>query len=133
MLGAVIPALERDGLALVLIGSTDRRVIDANAVLPRISGLPEAMLRERRLALLTCAESDPDQLGKLYAAIAAGSELRGEICWCRADGARFWFGFTVIPLGEVAGEGPAVLLMGRDITHRRRREREEATVTAVLA
>lgn len=130
MLGAVIPALERDGLALVVIASPDRRVIDANAVLRRVSGFPEAMLRERGLALLACPESDPGTLARLDAAIAAGSELRDEICWARADGTRLWFGFTVIPLGAVAG--PAVLFMGRDITERRRREREDATIQAVL-
>ena len=129
----VFQGLERDGLALAIIACTDRRVIDSNAILPRISGLPKAMLRERGLAPLACAESDPHELAKLDAAIAAGSDLRGEICWKRADGTPFWFGFTVIPLGEVSGEGPAVLLMGRDITDRRRREREGATVMAVLA
>lgn len=132
MLGAAIPALERDGLALVVIASPDRRVIDANAVLARVSGFPEAMLRERGLALLACPESDPATLARLDAAIAAGAELRDEICWVRADGTRFWFGFTVIPLGAVAGTGPAVLLMGRDITERRRRAREDATIQAVL-
>jgi PAS domain S-box-containing protein len=132
MLGAVMPALERDGLALMLIASTGR-VIDANAVLARLAGLPERMLREQGLAPLACAESDPGELARLDAAIATGSELRGEICWARADGSRFWFGFTVIPVGELAGEGPAVLFMGRDITERRRRAREEATIQAVLA
>ncbi|WP_333671019.1 PAS domain S-box protein [Elioraea tepidiphila] len=132
MLDAVIPALERDGLALVVIASTDRRVIDANAVLARVSGFAEAMLRERGLALLACPDSDPATLARLDAAIAAGSELRDEICWARADGTRFWFGFTVIPLGAIAGGGPAVLFMGRDITERRRRDREDATIQAVL-
>lgn len=133
MLDAVIPALERDGLALVLIGSTDRRVIDANAVLARLSRFDAATLRKQGFGLLACADTDAGQLAALDAAIATGSDLRGEICWARADGTRFWFGFTVIPLGAVADAGPAVLLMGRDITDRRRRAREEATIKAVLA
>ncbi|TQF83781.1 PAS domain S-box protein [Elioraea sp. Yellowstone] len=133
MLEVALPALERDGLALALIACADRRVIASNAVLSQLSGHPAALLRERGLGLLVTSETEPATLAALDRAIAAGSELRGEICWARADGSRFWFGFTVIPLGAVADAGPSVLLMGRDITERRRRAREEATVQAVLA
>ncbi|WP_439578215.1 PAS domain-containing protein [Elioraea sp.] len=132
MLGLAIPALERDGLALVLISSTDRRVIDTNAVLSRISGHPDALIRARGLDLFGCPDTDPVQSAALDAAIAGGKELHGELCWVRADATRFWFGFTVIPVGDVASGVPAVLFMGRDITERRRRDREEATIQAVL-
>lgn len=133
MLGSAIPALEHDGLALVLVSSTDRRVLDANAVLARVSGYPDALIRARGLDLFRCAETDPAQAAALDAAIGAGAELHGELCWARADATRFWFGFTVIPMGELGAAGPAVLFMGRDITERRRRAREEATIQAVLA
>ncbi|MFQ3622609.1 MAG: PAS domain-containing protein, partial [Acetobacteraceae bacterium] len=133
ILGGIVPALERDGLALLILSSADRRVIDANAVLARVSGFPEATVRALGLAALTCPETDGETLARLEAAIVSGGELRDEIRLGRADGTSFWFGFSVIPLGDMEGVGPAVLLMGRDITARRRLEREEATITAVLA
>ncbi len=133
ILERVVPALERDGLALLVLASADRRVIDANAVLARASGFSEEAIRARGLAVLTCPETDEETLARLESAIAGGVELRDEIRLGRADGTSFWFGFSVIPLGALDGVGPAVLLMGRDITARHRLEREEATIKSVLA
>lgn len=129
----VVTALEEDGLALALLSCRDRRIIEMNVVLSRLSGHSESRLLECGLDGLAGAATDPAAQAALDAAIAAGSELRSEICWSRADGTAFWFGFSVVPIGDVDHLGPAVVLMGRDITERRRASRQDAMTQAVLA
>lgn len=129
----VLDALEGDDLALALLRCGDRRILEMNAVLARLSGHPEATLLKRGLACLAGAATEPAAQAALESAIATGTELHGEICWSRADGSAFWFGFTIVPVGEIDRLGGAVVLMGRDITERRRASRQETMTQAVLA
>jgi PAS domain S-box-containing protein len=129
----VMTALEEDGLALALLRCRDRGIIEMNGVLARLSGHPEALLLERGLDCLAGAATDPAAQAALDAAVASGAELRSEICWSRSDGTAFWFGFSIVPVGDVNHLGPAVVLIGRDITERRRASRQDAMTQAVLA
>jgi PAS domain S-box-containing protein len=129
----VAAALEDDGLAVVLLRCRDRSIIEMNGVLSRLSGHSESRLRGHGLDCLTGAATEPTAQAALDAAITAGTKLYSEICWSRADGPAFWFGFSVVPVGAIDHLGPAVVLIGRDITERRRASRQDAMTQAVLA
>lgn len=129
----VAAALEEDGLALALLRCRDRSIIGMNGVLARLSGHSEALLLDQGLGCLNGAATDPAAKASLDAAIGAGTKLQSEICWSRADGTAFWFGFSVVPAGAIDDLGAAVVLIGHDTTERRRASRQEAMTQAVLA
>jgi PAS domain S-box-containing protein len=129
----VSAALEEDGLALALLRCRDRSIIGMNTVLPKLSGHSESLLLRQGVACLAGAATDAAARASLDAAIGAGTGLQGEICWSRADGTPFWFGFSVVPAGAIDEFGAAVVLIGRDITERRRASRQDAMTQAVLA
>jgi PAS domain S-box-containing protein len=129
----VAAALEEDGLALALLRCRDRSIIGMNGVLPNLSGHSESLLLQHGLACLAGAVTDTAARDSLDAAIGAGTRLQSEICWSRADGTAFWFGFSVVPAGAIDELGAAVVLIGRDITDRRRASRQDAMTQAVLA
>src|SRR5579883_337702 len=116
------------------------RLVSANPAAERISGYPLAELVKLTARALIAAE-DFDRTIQDFARTVAGQSCTDEIAIVHKDGHRIDVSFTLIPVfkdGKVAG----VYGVGKDISERRRTERErdellvrehEARVRAVAA
>ena len=66
-------------------------------------------------------------------AVHAGKTLRGEIELLSRDKRSIWFGFTMMPVVDPATHRLHCVMLGRDITAKRREEREQAMLQGLLA
>lgn len=132
MLRPLLRALERARLALLVLRCRDGRVVFANAVTADLVGERRAALGDRTIAELIAAEAPAAARSALLAAVAAGDDWHGTLPLARAGGGNVVLALSVVPLGDEFG-GPAVLLLGRDVTEEERHAREEARLNRVLA
>ena len=132
VLRSLLRALERARLALLVLRCGDGRVVFANAVFAECAGLDRAKLAGSRLSDLIAAETPAPSREAFTAAVAAGSDWHGTVSLAQPSGGTVVLALSLVPLDDEFG-GPAVLLVGRDVTEEERHAREETRLNRLLA
>ena len=125
-------ALEHsDNIVLVLEDQDDvLRIIAANKEAQRATGYPAEQLIGQPFSTLL-KDADPAALESVCAAVREGRPQRAELRCVTRMGQPFWFGMHIIPEDKQAA-GRFVVL-GHDITEKRRIEAQEKAVQSLLA
>ena len=100
-----------------------RLVLYVNEAFCELTGYAREEVIGRSLHLLRGADSDPDTLARLRAAMDAGAPLRVELRNYRKDGTPFWADLSAVPVPDPTGRISHWLLIQRDIDRRRSAER----------
>jgi PAS domain S-box-containing protein len=121
------------GTGEILIGlDLEGTITHANAAAERALGAPPGALVGCPLDDLAVLDAPVD--GASLAALArTAGDYAGDVWIRRGDGARFPAQIRISPVCDAAGETVAMVLVGRDVSERREREREIASRTEELA
>jgi diguanylate cyclase (GGDEF)-like protein/PAS domain S-box-containing protein len=92
-----------------------------NASFEALTGFNADALSSTGLEFLHGAETDPQSILRLRAAVAEGSELRLAMLSYRMDGRHFWNLLHIIPLRDGNGASTHYIGMLNDVTEERRR------------
>ncbi|MBS0338354.1 MAG: EAL domain-containing protein [Proteobacteria bacterium] len=94
-------------------------VLYANPAYERLSGRPLAEVIGRPCDFMTDADTDPQSLAELHAALAEGCDTRIEMQCRRADGEPFWTNLHLAPVREPHGQISHWVVIQQDVTARR--------------
>lgn len=102
-----------------------QRILYVNRALATNHGYdgPEALIG-KSVAVLLDAVPEPQQCKEMCRALRDNDQARFEVEFRRRDGGRFLAGFTTIPLYDEHGAVTHYVLLGADITLKRKSERE---------
>ncbi|THE66555.1 PAS domain S-box protein [Salinadaptatus halalkaliphilus] len=116
-------ALEDAGHATMV---TDREgtIVDANATMTTLSGYDRDELLGATPALLGSGEHDRAFYRDLWETILEGDVWTGEVHNERPDGSQYVIDQTIAPITDEAGTIEGFIAINRDITDRKKRERE---------
>ena len=121
------------GTGEILIGlDLDGMITHANAAAERALGAPPGALVGCPLDELAVVDAPVDGTSLVALARTAG-DYAGDVWVRRGDGSRFLAQVRISHVSGAAGETVAMVLVGRDVSERREREREIASRTEELA
>jgi PAS domain S-box-containing protein len=99
-----VPTAALSGLPLALVLTNpdfaDNPIVYANAAFTRLTGYPIEAAVGRNCRFLQGPDTEPDRVGRIRAAIAAGEDIAIEITNHRADGSAFLNRLTITPVTE---------------------------------
>ena len=99
---------------------TVREIVFANDAFVRITGYKREEVLGRQMDFLRGAQTDPDELARLIAALDSFEPAHAEIINYRKDGTPYWVEIDVTPVG-FKGEGHShYVMIERDVSERRR-------------
>ena len=131
----VLDALDRAGNIVAVLelapGAADLHVVTANGVLAAALGRAVAQIEGAPADFLR--DAGPEGAARLAAAVAAGTPLQDELRCRTPDGREVWIGMHLMPAADAAGTSRRFVLLGRDITERRRRAAADQAMQALLA
>lgn len=110
----------------------DNPVVYVNEELERLTGRSREEILGRNARMFQCAETDPETVARLRAAIDAGEPVSVQILNERADGSRWYNALDVTPIHGPDGTVEYFLGFQRDVTERREREARLAVLDRVL-
>jgi len=93
------------GVAIADMRQPDEPLIYVNKAFTLITGYSKDLAVGYNCRFLQGPETDPKELERIRAAIAAGHPYRGEIINYRLDGSRFWNRLTLYPVGRAGSTG----------------------------
>ena len=108
-------------------------IVDANKTQIRILGYPRHEMIGMSLWGLHAPGTCVTTQRSMDDAVYTGKVLRGEIELLSRDKRPIWFGFTMMPVVDPATNRLHSVMLGRDITAKRREEREHAMLQGLLA
>lgn len=119
--------------AIVLITDQAGNIEYANPKFTEVTGYTFDEVRGRNPRLLKSGETRPDEYRRLWGALQAGGEWRGEFHNCRKDGTLYWEAAVISALRDADGAITHFLAVKEDITERKRLQREVETRNRELA
>ncbi len=130
----VVAALDLiDDIILVLAPGADGPcVLDVNETFTRVAGHSAEAMRGRPFAALAGKHTLPETLAEIARSVAEIRGLRTEVALATSAGATFWLGFHMTPVLPLPGERGHFVLVGKDITERRRRSVADHAIQALL-
>ena len=108
----------------VLITDAQRRITYANTAFERISGYSEAEVLGLEPTFMYGAETDPETLEKLRAALLHGETFTCTLMNYRKDGTAFWNELSITPVYDAQGQLTQFVGGIRDVTQERLVEQE---------
>ena len=96
-----------------------RRILYVNAAFERVTGYAPDEVIGGTPRILLGPESDPGEIARIRAALAAGQPVRGELINYRKDGTPFWKELQISPVRDDSGRLTHWIDVQRDITHRK--------------
>ena len=108
-------------------------IVEANKTHIRLLGYPRNEMIGMSLWALHGSATCVNTQKAMDDAVHAGKTLRGEIELLSRDKRSIWFGFTMMPVVDPATHRLHCVMLGRDITAKRREEREQAMLQGLLA
>jgi diguanylate cyclase (GGDEF)-like protein/PAS domain S-box-containing protein len=108
----------------VLITDAQRRITYANTAFERISGYSEAEVLGLEPTFMYGAETDPETLEKLRAALLRGETFTCTLMNYRKDGTSFWNELSTTPVYDAQGQLTQFVGVIRDVTQERLVEQE---------
>ena len=122
---ATIPLHAPPDISLgVLLAGPNRQITYTNEGFMRLTGYAESELLGKSCSLLQGPETDPATVEKLNAALRGDGYFDGEILNYRKDGTIFWNALLISPLCDQDGTRTGFIGILRDISERKRRERD---------
>lgn len=111
-------ALEASSNGKIIINSNeaDMPVIYGNMAFFDMSGYTEADVLHKRCTFLVGADTDPQAIENIYAAIMNKGEFRGEMLCYRKNGTTFWCYITIAPVLDEKNELMYYIANLNDIT-----------------
>jgi PAS domain S-box-containing protein len=109
------------------------RIVFANEGVTRLTGWSLAEVLGKTPRLLQTPETDPATLEQIRAALCAWRPVRAELLNRRRDGSLFWVELEITPLADAGGWFTHWVSVLRDVSERRRREREAQAAATRLA
>ncbi|WP_435064066.1 PAS domain S-box protein [Halobaculum sp. EA56] len=127
-------ALDAAELGVVITDPTreDNPVVYVNDRFEEMTGYDESEVVGRNCRFLQGAETDPETVAEIRAAVDAGEPISTEIRNYDADGELFWNQLNVFPIHDENGEVTEFVGFQRDVTERKRREERLRASTARL-
>lgn len=101
------------------------RIRYVNRAFERITGYEPARARERGLDLLVGPQTDRSALKRFYQAARGHRPAKEELVVQRKDGSSCWVEMTVAPVEEAVDPVRHVVMIQREVTERKKRERFE--------
>jgi PAS domain S-box-containing protein len=117
---------------MVLITDRQGRIEYANPKLTQVTGYTLAELLGHNPRLLKSGATSPEEYRRLWQAITAGKEWRGELLNRRKDGTPFWVAVAISPLRDAGGTATHFVAVEEDITDRKREAEAQARWTRQL-
>src|SRR5690606_2370164 len=102
----------------------DGRIVYVNRAFEKLFGYRLPEIRGRPASLLSSGQHRPDFFTRMWSALRAGQPFTGEVINRRADGALCTVDLTITPLPGDQTIPTRYLAVARDITNRKRVERE---------
>lgn len=144
--GAMFMALERSGLALLIVAADapDHPIVFANAAFSQLTGYSAEEVAGRNCRLLQGPDTDRPTLDRIRDAIRAGRPVEAQILNYRKDGTSFWNNLNIMPVTDDAGSLAYFVATLSDVTsahvpgaawrheHDRRMEATNAALQATL-
>jgi len=106
----------------VLICDEERRIVYTNAGFERLTGYTAAEVLGKTCRILQGAETSPETIAAVRAALHAGQPFEGEILNYRKDGVPFWNDLSITPVRDEQGRLVRFIGIQRDVTPRKRAE-----------
>jgi PAS domain S-box-containing protein len=134
----VADALDQSDDIVVILertGSTADGILVAgtNDAFCRMSGYSSDVVIGRPFLMLADEAGDPAVQQAVVTAVANATSLHTELLCKRRDGSTFWFGFHIMPTGELTEFGSFSVVLGRDITARLKAGEEQKAMQELLA
>ena len=117
---------------MVLITDREGRIEYANPKLSQVTGYASAELLGQNPRLLRSGTMAPEEYRRLWGAITAGEEWRGELLNRRKDGTLFWVAAAISPLRDPSGAVTHFVAVEEEITDRKRAAEAQARRTQQL-
>ncbi len=119
--------------AIVVITDRSGRIEYVNRKFTEVTGYSFAEVKGENPRLLKSGETAPDEYQRLWEALEAGGEWRGEFHNQRKDGSLYWEAAVISALRDIDGGVTHFLAVKEDITERKRLENEVDTRNQELA
>jgi PAS domain S-box-containing protein len=110
--------------AIVVITDCSGRIQYVNPKFTEVTGYSFEEVRGRNPRLLNSGETPPAEYKRLWEALIAGGEWRGEFHNRRKDGSLYWEAALISALRDADGAVTHFLAVKEDITERKRLQRE---------
>ena len=103
--GAMFMALERSGLALVVVAADahDHPIVFTNAAFSRLTGYSAEEVAGRNCRLLQGPGTDRQTLDRIRDAVRAGRPVEAQLLNFRKDGTPFWNNLSIMPVANDGG------------------------------
>ncbi|MEZ5587108.1 MAG: PAS domain S-box protein [Sedimenticolaceae bacterium] len=105
--------------AIVVITDRAGLIEYVNPKFTELTGYSFEEVRGRNPRLLKSGETPPEEYRRLWEALTAGGEWRGEFHNCRKDGTMYWEAAVISALRDVDGQITHFLAVKEDITERK--------------
>ncbi|WP_255152149.1 PAS domain S-box protein [Halorarius halobius] len=112
------------GISMTDPSEDDNPLVYVNEGFERITGYSEQEALGRNCRFLQGTATDEDSVAEMAAAVDAEESVTVEVENYRKDGTPFWNEVTIMPLKDIGGTTSRFLGFQRDVTERKRRERE---------
>jgi PAS domain S-box-containing protein len=109
------------GVTITDPSQPDNPIVYANEKFGELTGRDPEWMLGRNPRFAQCAETDPDTVARLRAAIDRAEPISVELRNQRADGTLWWNALDVTPVRDADGEVTHFLGFQRDVTERRER------------
>lgn len=119
--------------AIVLITDRNGCIEYVNPKFTQVTGYTFDEVHGRNPRLLKSGETGPEDYRRLWGALAAGGEWRGEFHNRRKDGSLYWESAVISALRDADGNVTHFLAVKEDVTERRRLQEEVDTRNRELA
>ena len=116
----------------IVITDTEGKIEYVNPKFTEITGYTMEEVRGQNPRILKSGETPAEEYQKLWAAIAAGHEWRGEFHNRKKNGELFWESVSISPIRDAAGKITHYLAAKEDITERKRAEEKIREQAALL-
>jgi PAS domain S-box-containing protein len=116
----------------IVITDTAGAIEYVNPKFTETTGYSPAEVRGANPRLLQSGLTPPDQYERLWKAITAGHEWRGEFCNRRKNGELFWEASSISPLTDDTGAVTHYIAITEQITERKRAEEAQSRLQAAL-
>ncbi|HTX73487.1 MAG TPA: PAS domain S-box protein [Rectinemataceae bacterium] len=109
---------------VVMITDTDGCIEYVNPSFETVTGYSADEVLGRNPSLLKSGRTEPEVYRKLWAALRAGQEWRGELLNRRKNGSLYWESLTISPIVTESGRVSQYLAIMQDVSARKARDAE---------
>jgi PAS domain S-box-containing protein len=132
----ILTALDEGDSAIVVLRPHPvggYRIVEMNSTFSRVTNYTREEALDIPLSDLHGPSTDMAIQRQMDEAMRSGKSFRGEIEYVSRVGRPFWFGFTLLSIVEPVTRCLHCVLLGRDITAKRKQDCEQSAMQAMLA